>query len=156
MKRRGVNVRVKSSSRRILASPHRDAIAIAGREGILNVCIAGNAPANQDLDPIAFPGDFDERSILNVAASTEADRLTDFSGFGATTVELAAPGVNIASLVKGATPSTDGAPLRGPQGWCRRAPSRPFSGPDPRRGDGGAAWLRGPLPPERQTVTVAG
>ena len=103
MKRRGVNIRITSNSvwGNAFFPAVRDAMAAAGREGILNVCIAGNEPNDQDLLPISFPGANDERSIVSVAASNEADRLTDFSGFGRSTVDIAAPGINMVSTVKG-------------------------------------------------------
>ncbi|MBI3417855.1 MAG: S8 family serine peptidase [Verrucomicrobia bacterium] len=118
MKRRGINIRVTSNSvfSNGASMAIRDAMALAGREGILNVCIAGNQPNDQDLLPISFPGAYDERSIVSVAASNESDRLTDFSGYGRSTVDIAAPGINIISTVKG------GGYLSGGQGTSFACP----------------------------------
>jgi len=103
MKRRGVNIRVASNSEfsNDWTDARRDAIAAAGREGVLTVAIAGNVAADQDATPISYPGDYDEPSVLCVAASTQTDTLADFSGYGLSTVDLAAPGVNIVILTKG-------------------------------------------------------
>jgi subtilisin family serine protease len=105
MKRRGVNVRVTNNSEWGYdpGPAVRDAMAAAGDEGILNVCIAGNQPVDQDIFSISFPGAYNVRSVVSVAASTESDTLADFSGFGRSTVDLAAPGVNLLSTWKGST-----------------------------------------------------
>jgi len=102
MKRRGVNIRVTNNSYGNFqeSTALNEAIAAAGQEGILNVCIAHNQSANTDVFS-TFPGSFNLGSIINVAASTEADGLADFSNYGRSTIDLAAPGVNIASTWKG-------------------------------------------------------
>jgi subtilisin family serine protease len=102
MKRRGANVRVTTHSYAgaLESGAVRDAIAIAGDEGILAVCAAGNNAANDDLFSL-LPASFNLPSIISVAATTESDALASFSTFGASTVDLAAPGVNITSTWKG-------------------------------------------------------
>jgi subtilisin family serine protease len=102
MKRRGVNVRVTTHSYggALESGAVRDAIALAGDEGILAVCAAGNNAANLDLFSL-LPASFSLPSIISVAATTESDALASFSTFGASTVDLAAPGVNITSTWKG-------------------------------------------------------
>lgn len=98
MKRRGVNVRVASTSDGgvVDSLAVRDAIEAAGNEGILAVFSAGNAAFDQDRAS-SFPGAFHIPSALNVAASTEVDELAVWAAFGGSTVELAAPGRNITS-----------------------------------------------------------
>src|SRR5439155_21104699 len=72
----------------------KEAIDIAGGEGVLTVCAAGNQTASTDLSPLA-PSSLDSPYVLSVAASDASDLLADFSNFGRSTVDLAAPGVNI-------------------------------------------------------------
>jgi subtilisin family serine protease len=77
-----------------------DAIAEANRAGILFVAAAGNSSANNDLDP-HYPSSYDLPNIISVAATDSKDRLASFSCYGASTVDLAAPGVDILSTVTG-------------------------------------------------------
>ena len=96
MKRRGVNIRVTTHSYAgtLESAAVRDAISSAGNEGILAVCAAGNNAANEDLFSL-LPASFNLASVLSVAATTESDVLAGFSTFGGSTVNLAAPGVNV-------------------------------------------------------------
>ncbi len=64
--------------------------------GIVVVAAAGNSAANNDANP-NYPGSFNLDNIVTVAASTRSDTLADYSGYGATTVDLAAPGNDIAT-----------------------------------------------------------
>ena len=96
MKQRGVNVRVTSNSYGIDDAPSqalRDAIQAVGDAGIISVFAAGNA-ANVDMS-CDYPACFRLTSMLNVAATDQSDVLAVFSNYGATNVDLAAPGVNI-------------------------------------------------------------
>src|SRR5262249_20925068 len=94
--RRGVNVRVTSNSYGdpLYSQSLKDAIDVAGGEGILTVCAAGNQTASTDLSPFV-PASLDSPYVLSVAASDQSDLLADFSNFGRSTVDLAAPGVGI-------------------------------------------------------------
>lgn len=74
----------------------RDAIASAGRAGILFVTSAGNSAQNNDLNP-SFPASYDLDNIVVVAATDRADQLAFFSNFGAASVDLGAPGYVIFS-----------------------------------------------------------
>jgi len=99
MKNRGVNIRVTSNSYGGDDAPSlavRDAIEAAGNAGILNVFAAGNSTTNLDVH-CDYPACFRLPSMVNVAASDTADNLATFSNYGATNVDLAAPGVNIAT-----------------------------------------------------------
>jgi hypothetical protein len=63
---------------------------------ILHVAIAHNH--NEDLEQIPnYPGSFDLDNIVTVAATDWNDRMADFTSWGATSVDLAAPGVQIES-----------------------------------------------------------
>lgn len=97
MKNRGVNIRVTSNSYGGDDAPSlavRDAIEAAGNAGILNVFAVGNSTTNLDVR-CDYPACFRLASMINVAASDTADNLATFSNYGATNVDLAAPGVNI-------------------------------------------------------------
>lgn len=99
MKARGVNVRVTNNSYGASDDAAvRDAMDAAGNAGILNVCAAGNGAANTDNTPF-FPASFDSPYIISVAASDQNDNPASFTNYGATTVDLAAPGVSILSTV---------------------------------------------------------
>jgi subtilisin family serine protease len=75
-----------------------DAIAAAGRAGILFVAAAGNSPIDNDTNPNPnYPSSYDLDNIIAVAATDHNDRKADFSAWGATSVDLGAPGVNILS-----------------------------------------------------------
>ncbi|MCL1474338.1 S8 family serine peptidase [Argonema antarcticum] len=75
-----------------------DAIAAAGNTGQLFVAAAGNEASNNDIFP-AYPANYDLDNIISVAATDRNDNLAGFSNYGATTVDLGAPGVNIYSTV---------------------------------------------------------
>ncbi|HKQ37342.1 MAG TPA: S8 family serine peptidase, partial [Verrucomicrobiae bacterium] len=97
MKQRGVNVRVTSNSYGIDDAPSqalRDAIDAAGNAGIVSVFASGNASRNVDIT-CDYPTCFRLPSMINVAATDASDVLASFSNYGATNVDLAAPGVNI-------------------------------------------------------------
>jgi subtilisin family serine protease/sugar lactone lactonase YvrE len=77
-----------------------DAIQEAADQDVLFVAAAGNAAADTDTTPF-FPAGYDAPNILSVAASDRNDQLASFSNYGATTVDLAAPGVEILSTLRG-------------------------------------------------------
>lgn len=97
-KRGGVNVRVISSSWGSMAKSRalEDVIRKAGEEGILIVAAAGNASSDNDAQP-HYPASYDLNNVISVAALNRNDELTTFSNFGATSVDLAAPGEQIVS-----------------------------------------------------------
>lgn len=73
--------------------------AIAAAD-MLFVSSAGNSARNNDSSALrAVPASFDLPNILSVAAVDNQGYLADFSNFGATTVDIAAPGVAIASAI---------------------------------------------------------
>lgn len=75
-----------------------DAIATGG----LFIAAAGNSGTNNDLSP-HYPSSYELDNILAVAATDHADALASFSCFGATSVDLGAPGVNTYSTTPGNT-----------------------------------------------------
>ncbi len=64
--------------------------------GLLFIAAAGNSASNNDALP-SYPANYDVPNVISVAATDHNDILATFSNFGATTVDLAAPGVNIVS-----------------------------------------------------------
>lgn len=64
------------------------------------VCAAGNQGFNTDIF-LHYPSGFSSPNILSVAATDQNDSLASFSNFGQTTVDVAAPGVNILSTLSG-------------------------------------------------------
>ncbi len=77
-----------------------DAISAADSAGLLYVAASGNQGFDNDaqaLDDMIYPGGYDLNNIITVAASDQDDQLPDWSVYGATTVDLAAPGSNVYS-----------------------------------------------------------
>jgi subtilisin family serine protease len=70
----------------------------AGRDNndAIFVAAAGNNGSNNDASPF-YPATYNLDNIVSVAATDRNDLLAGFSNYGATTVDLAAPGVAITS-----------------------------------------------------------
>jgi len=73
-----------------------NAIRDAGSSGALFVAAAGNARSNNDVSP-SYPASYRLDNIQAVAAIGRSGSLASFSNYGAATVHLAAPGVDIYS-----------------------------------------------------------
>jgi subtilisin family serine protease/subtilisin-like proprotein convertase family protein len=69
-----------------------------GMDPILHVFAAGNAGSNNDAAPF-YPANYALPNKLVVAATDHNDHYAYFSSYGATTVDLAAPGVSILSTL---------------------------------------------------------
>ena len=78
----------------------QDAITRADAAGHLFVAAAGNDGTNNDATQ-HYPSNYDNPNVISVAATDDVDALASFSNFGASTVDLAAPGVNILSTLPG-------------------------------------------------------
>ena len=78
----------------------RDAIDSARQAGIIWVAAAGNSAEDNGVNPI-YPASYGLDNIISVAATTRADDLAFFSNYGATTVDLGAPGAAIFSCWNG-------------------------------------------------------
>jgi subtilisin family serine protease len=76
------------------------AIRAAGDAGILFVAAAGNDGTNNDTSP-QYPANYTAPNVISVAAIDQNKNLASFSCYGATTVDIAAPGVSIYSTVPG-------------------------------------------------------
>ena len=74
--------------------------ALAAAPNTLFVVAAGNDGADNDTTP-EYPCDYDLANVVCVAASGHDDALASFSNYGPANVDLAAPGVDIASTWPG-------------------------------------------------------
>jgi len=77
-----------------------DEISNLNTAGVLLVAAAGNESANNDSTP-TYPASYDLPNIIVVAATDQKDALAGFSNYGTTSVDVAAPGVNIYSAMPG-------------------------------------------------------
>lgn len=66
--------------------------------GGIFVAAAGNQSSNNDSTAV-YPASYDLDNIISVAATDQNDQLTSFSNYGATTVDVGAPGKNIYSTI---------------------------------------------------------
>ena len=85
-----------------------DAVTRAAREDILFIAAAGNETTNNDVyanypSNISTTTTAGYEAVIAVASLTASGRLSSFSNFGATTVDLAAPGSSIYSTLPGGT-----------------------------------------------------
>jgi subtilisin family serine protease len=100
------------------SSALRDAINAAGARGIVFVAAAGNGGGDNvgddnDVTPY-YPSSYDCANIVSVAATDSADALAYFSNYGATSVDLAAPGVGILSTTASDYESWQGTSMATP------------------------------------------
>ncbi len=97
-KKAGVNVRIISASWGSTQKSRalETAIRKAYENDILFVAAAGNASTNNDRNP-HYPSSYDVPNVVSVAALDRKDQLATFSNFGAKSVAVAAPGVDILS-----------------------------------------------------------
>ena len=98
-----------------------DAIQTAGEQGALFIAAAGNSSqTNEQTIPIAlpiglpipvpiipitpaYPASYDLPNIVSVASTDHNDQYSSFTNYGATSVDLAAPGSDIYSTLPGGT-----------------------------------------------------
>ena len=100
---KGANIKVLNGSfgGALFSQQFLDAINQANAAGILFVAAAGNVDngtliPDNDLVP-HFPSSFDAPNIIAVASTNSVDSLSSFTHFGATSVDIAAPGSSILS-----------------------------------------------------------
>ena len=98
----GVNVRVLSNSwgGGGYSQALKDEIDKAGARDILFVAAAGNYGRDNDSTPF-YPCSYHAANEICVAASDSHDRLASFSNYGVGSVDLAAPGTDILSTIRG-------------------------------------------------------
>ena len=83
----------------------QDAITRADNAGHVFIAAAGNGGSDgvgddNDATP-NYPSGYGVPNVISVAATDDTDRLASFSNFGASSVDLAAPGVDILSTLPG-------------------------------------------------------
>lgn len=83
----------------------RDAIQRAGDKGILFIAAAGNNTSNMDV-VASYPASYKLDNMISVAAIDQSGNIASFSNYGATTVDIAAPGVGINSTVPSSSRKT--------------------------------------------------
>ena len=76
----------------------QDAIGRANTAGILFVAAAGNSGANNDTTA-SYPSNYPNANIIAVAALASNGSLASYSQYGATTVDICAPGSGVNSTV---------------------------------------------------------
>lgn len=81
------------------AQPFYDAIKAAGEQGIVFIAAAGNESRDNSATP-SYPASYDLPCVVSVAATSQNDTLTSVSNYGST-VDIAAPGIEIVSTVPG-------------------------------------------------------
>ncbi|WP_170149150.1 S8 family serine peptidase [Geodermatophilus normandii] len=74
----------------------RAAIAYAASKGVLVVAAAGNDAGNRDSS-LFYPASYTEPNVVTVGSSTAADTMSASSAYGATSVDLFAPGNKVAT-----------------------------------------------------------
>jgi len=79
-----------------------DEINKANANNMLFVAAAGNNGSNNDSAPF-YPASYNAPNVVAVAATDNRDQKASFSNFGATSVDLGAPGVNVLSTTIGNT-----------------------------------------------------
>jgi subtilisin family serine protease len=89
-----------------------DALNQLGQAGVIIVAAAGNDGVDNDATP-AYPASYQIPALISVAASTPADALAGFSNYGKTSVDLAAPGVQLLSTRAAQANASTYAPYNG-------------------------------------------
>lgn len=102
MKLRGINIRVTNNSwgGGGYSQSLYDAIKTLRDNDMLFTAAAGNSSSDNDSKPF-YPASYDLDNIISVAATDHNDNLASFSNYGATSVDVGAPGVNILSTLPG-------------------------------------------------------
>jgi subtilisin family serine protease len=76
----------------------QDAIGRADAAGILFIAAAGNSTYNCETSN-CYPAEYPNANVIAVASITSTGAISSFSNYGATTVDLGAPGSSILSTV---------------------------------------------------------
>jgi subtilisin family serine protease len=98
LKQAGVNVVALNASFGGTSTSMAELLAIEALRdnGIVLCAAAGNDGTNNNTLPV-YPASYTTSNIISVAALTQTNTLASFSNYGSTSVDLAAPGVNILS-----------------------------------------------------------
>lgn len=82
------------------SQPLYNAIERANQAGIVFIAAAGNESNDNDAVP-SYPANYDLPNVISVGATDSNDNMASFSNYGATSVDIFAPGVSILSTVPG-------------------------------------------------------
>jgi serine protease len=104
---------VEQLGRRGFSQALLDEITNAYGNGMLFTAAAGNYGSNNDATK-SYPASYNAPNIVAVAATDSDDNLASWSNYGATTVDLAAPGVGIWSTVPNGYASYNGTSMATP------------------------------------------
>ncbi|MGK7944330.1 MAG: S8 family serine peptidase, partial [Microcystaceae cyanobacterium] len=96
----GVHITNNSWGGGSYSQPLYDAISAAGDAGQLFIAAAGNDGKDNDSDD-HYPSNYDLDNIISVASTDRYDHRSSFSNYGATSVDLGAPGSGILSTSPG-------------------------------------------------------
>ena len=77
----------------------QDAIGRANNAGILFIAAAGNSTYNCDTSTACYPAEYPNANVIAVAALTSTGAIASYSNYGATTIDIGAPGSGIYSTV---------------------------------------------------------
>lgn len=77
----------------------QDAIERANTAGVLFIAAAGNSALNCDTGSSCYPAEYPNSNIVAVASITSTGAMSSFSNYGATTIDLGAPGSAVWSTV---------------------------------------------------------
>lgn len=92
------------------STPLSESIEAANSAGVLFVAAAGNSSSNNDSSP-HYPSSYEADNVIAVAAIDRSGNRASFSSYGATSVDIGAPGVAIHSST--ASSDTSYASFRG-------------------------------------------
>jgi len=90
-----------------------DAINAGKAVGHLFIAAAGNNNSNNNVSPF-YPATYDLDNIISVASIDRLDNRSSFSNYGATTVDLGAPGSSILSTIPGGYATFSGTSMATP------------------------------------------
>jgi subtilisin family serine protease len=76
-----------------------DAIERANAAGILFIAAAGNSTYDCDTSTSCYPAEYANSNLVAVASITSTGDISSFSNFGATTIDIGAPGSGVYSTV---------------------------------------------------------
>ena len=119
------------------SSSESSGIATLGSEGVIFCAAAGNNGTDNDTTQF-YPADYRLSNMICVAASDQNDALASFSNYGASTVDLAAPGVDVLSLLPMNILATNAEVFQSNAAY--EAESMQFAGTTPTNGVSGTVY----------------